>query len=92
MSICVNIQPKNVNLGVFRWLKKIVNVNFEQPLSTYLGMTTNNVYTNIYFAVNFCLHISLNMPLAIGWLELAFIPIKGNYVLSLKRLPHLRLA
>ena len=62
--------------------KTFVNVNFEQPISTYLGMTTNNVYTNIYFAVNFCLHFSLNMPVAIGWLELAFIPIKAIMYLA----------
>ena len=69
-------------IGVGRRSKKIVNVNFEQPISTYLGMTTNNVYTNIYFAVNFCLHFSLNMPVAIGWLELAFVPIKAIMYLA----------
>ena len=38
------------------------------------------LYKNIFF--DSCLHFSLNMPVAIGWLELAFMPIKAIMYLA----------
>ena len=63
--------------------QKNVNANFKEPISTYFGMTTNNMYTNRYiFCCKFLSSFLLNMLVAIGWLELAFIPIKAIMYLA----------